>query len=124
MLIAGLTMIGSDVNKSWKDFYSTDGTNMDSNKESFSHTLFLAQGNQSLNGISDLKLKQPNSMVANPNWGPMAGSPLLGKTGLFSDAMLSSGFDNVDYIGAFKSDVDTDNWTKGWTNFDPQNTDY
>lgn len=121
---AQMTILGSDVNKSWKDFYSTDGTNMDEGKESFSHTFFLAQGNQYLNSITDLKLKQPNSMSANPNWGPTTGSPLTGKSGLFSDALLASGFDQVDYIGAFKSDSDTDNWMKGWTNFDPQNTDY
>ena len=42
----------------------------------------------------------------------------------FDDAMVSSGFEKVTYIGAFASDSDADNWTKGWANFDPQNTDY
>ncbi|GHU89725.1 hypothetical protein FACS1894155_07160 [Bacteroidia bacterium] len=125
LYFAQMTIIGSDVNKSWKDEYSTNGVDMTSGKESFSHTYFSAQtGNRYINLISDLKLKQPNSSLANPNWGPTSGSPLTGKTGLFDDTMLSSGFDKVDYIGAFKSDSDADNWTKGWTNFDPQNTDY
>lgn len=35
-------------------------------------------------------------------------------------AMLSDG--KGGYIGAFKDA--TDNWLKGWTNFDPQNTKY
>lgn len=124
LYFAGMTIPGSDVNKSWKDFYSTDGATMDESKESFSHTFFLAQENQYMDNIADLKLNQPNSMIANPNWGPTTDSPLTGKTGLFDDTMLSSGFDKVDYIGAFKSDADADNWMKGWTNFDPQNTDY
>jgi len=84
--------------------------------------------------IDELKLKQfqsktlpipatgfaPDSKTA--NWGPIAGSPLLGAAN-FSDPMLA-GFEQVTYIGAFKSDADEDNWTSGWTNFDPQNTDY
>lgn len=39
----------------------------------------------------------------------------------FNDALLSSGFETVEYIGAFGTD---DNWLDGWTNFDPNNTDY
>ena len=61
-------------------------------------------------------------MQDNPNWGPVSGSPLLGAAN-FNDSRLG-GFDKVTYIGAFASDSDTDNWLKGWTNFDPQNTDY
>ena len=38
----------------------------------------------------------------------------------FNDALLSSGFETVEYIGAFGTD---DNWLDGWTNFDPNNTD-
>ena len=34
---------------------------------------------------------------------------------------LSSGFEKVEYIGAFGTD---DNWLDSWTNFDPNNTDY
>ncbi|MDR2472718.1 MAG: hypothetical protein LBD53_04015, partial [Tannerella sp.] len=122
LYLAQVTIVGSDVNKSWKDLYSTDGTNMTQDKESFSHTWFKSQqGNEVLNTIAELKLKQPNSLAANPNWGPAAGSPLVGKSGLFADL---TGFEVVDYIGAFRSDADADNWTKGWTNFDPQNADY
>ncbi len=127
LYFAGMTVLGSDKNKSWKDAYSTDGVNEDTNKESFSATYFKAQtGNKYYENISALMLKQPNSLQANPNYGPMSGSPLTGKSSndLFANAKLSSGFDKVDYIGAFKSDSDADNWMKGWTNFDPQNTDY
>ena len=58
------------------------------------------------------------------NWGPAASSPLRGAAD-FTDVFLSdSFFTKVTYAGAFASDNDADNWTKGWTNFDPQNTDY
>ncbi|MDR3062206.1 MAG: hypothetical protein LBU57_08860 [Dysgonamonadaceae bacterium] len=123
---AGMTLTGCDANKKWLDQLSIDGgKTMNAGQQSFSHTYFTSSGldNQSYTSISDMKLKQPNSMAANPNWGPTSGSPLTSKTGLFTDPLLS-GFENVNYIGAFKSDSDADNWTKGWTNFDPQNTNY
>lgn len=123
---AQMTVVGSDVNKSWKDYYSVNGTNEDASKESFSHTFFLKQaGNKYYNTISELGLSQPSSMAASPNYGPKSSSPLLSHSGLFSDTKLSdSFFDQVTYIGAFKSDSDADNWMKGWTNFDPQNSKY
>ena len=49
-----------------------------------------------------------------------ADSPVL-TAASFNDALLSSGFETVEYIGAFGTD---DNWLDGWTNFDPNNTDY
>lgn len=123
VFFAQMGVVGSDVNNSLVDKYSTNGADM-TDAQSFSHTYFTAQtGNKVLANISDLKLKQPNSLSSNPNWGPSTGSPLLGAAA-FSDALLQSGFDKVDYVGAFKSDADADNWMKGWTNFDPQNTDY
>lgn len=123
---AGMTVVGSDVNKSWKDQYSTNGKDEDAGKKSFSHEFFLAQaGNKYFETITELGLNQPNSMAASPNYGPKSGSPLLGHSDLFGDAKLNdSFFDKVDYIGAFKSDSEADNWLKGWTNFDPQNTAY
>lgn len=123
VFFAQMGVVGSDKNESFVDKYSANGVDM-TDAQSYSHTFFVAQtGNRVLANISDLKLKQPNSLSANPNWGPSAGSPLL-DTASFSDPLLQSGFDKVDYVGAFKSDADADNWTKGWTNFDPQNTDY
>jgi hypothetical protein len=87
--------------------------------------------------IDELKLKDFQSKLLpltyengvaknNPeaNWGPTTGSPLLGAAD-FTDAFLNDPFfEQVTYAGAFASDSDADNWTKGWTNFDPQNTDY
>jgi hypothetical protein len=92
--------------------------------------------NKAFESIDDLKLKQlkskklpiptsgfaPDDLTA--NWGPLTGSPLLGAAD-FTDAFLNDPFfTKVTYIGAFASETDEDNWMKGWTNFDPQNTDY
>ncbi|MCC8147013.1 MAG: hypothetical protein LIO93_11400 [Bacteroidales bacterium] len=127
LYFAGMTVLGSDKNKSWKDAYSADGVEEDLTRESFSSAYFKMQpGNKYYYSISDLLLKQPNSLQANANYGPVLGSPLTGKNAneLFSNEKLSSWFDKVDYVGAFRSDSDGDNWLKGWTNFDPQNSDY
>lgn len=56
-----------------------------------------------------------NSLTTRPVVVPKAGSPLLG-----GGATLPAGFDATAYRGAFGA---TD-WTTGWANFDPQNTDY
>lgn len=112
LYFAGMDVIGSDANKSLAE-------------GEFSKGFFLKEENNNkyYDAIADLKLNQPNSLQANPNYGPSAGSPLLNAAS-FTDALLQSGFDKVNYAGAFKSDSDTDNWMKDWTNFDPQNADY
>ncbi len=116
---AGMGILGAD------DDSKTDG----SWKGEFSISYFNQESlnNKNFTDISALMLKQPKSITSSgaiatdANWGPVAGSPLL--TGAnFDDAMLSSGFEKVTYVGAFASD--TDNWIESWTNFDPQNTDY
>lgn len=56
-----------------------------------------------------------NAAIGKPGLLPSAGSLLL-STG----AALPDGMEKNTYIGAFS----TNDWTSGWTNFDPQNTDY
>ncbi|SHF92163.1 hypothetical protein SAMN05444362_11233 [Dysgonomonas macrotermitis] len=126
LYFAGMTILGSDINKNYLDQLSTDGkTISDAGKPSFSSTFFrlTANNNKVYDNISDLKLKQPNSLIASPSYAPSADSPLLGAAA-FTDAALQSGFDKVSYVGAFASDAAADNWLAGWTNFDPQNTTY
>jgi hypothetical protein len=55
------------------------------------------------------------------NYGPKSGSPLINAA-----FTVPSGFDTAGngYAGAFKSDSNTDNWLRGWANFDPQNANY
>ena len=56
-----------------------------------------------------------NSLTTRPVLVPKAGSPLLS-----GGVILPAGFEATAYRGAFGA---TD-WTSGWANFDPQNTDY
>ncbi|MBP7272398.1 MAG: hypothetical protein KA974_01065 [Saprospiraceae bacterium] len=72
-------------------------------------------GNITNLSISDLNLDGSYNHYTSPKFMPSSNSPLLniGKT-------LPNGFVATSYAGAF----DTTDWTLGWANFDPQNTDY
>lgn len=78
-----------------------------------------------LTHIADLKLQgNPQSLTA-PNAIPQSSS--VAATGaVWSHAKVSgSYFDKVAYRGAFApTESAANNWTTGWTNFDPQNTIY
>ena len=125
------TILGSDRNKTWQDTYSNDGTAWTTlGTKSFSHTYVLKSGlnNVITASIDDLKLNNPKSTAdgsftyySGANYGPKTGSPLIN-----SAFAVPAGFDAAGngYAGAFKSDSDADNWLKGWTNFNPQNTAY
>ncbi|OJV19738.1 MAG: hypothetical protein BGO21_22000 [Dyadobacter sp. 50-39] len=66
--------------------------------------------------IATLKLDAAyNTLGTGLKFLPQTGSPLL--TG---GVTLPTGFEANTYIGAFG----TTDWTAGWTNFDPQNTEY
>lgn len=66
--------------------------------------------------LDDIKLTSP-LYSTNPNFLPAAGSPALSGADFTG---LPSFFTTVAYRGAFGAD----NWTAGWTNWDPQNTVY
>jgi hypothetical protein len=73
-------------------------------------------GNQTFATVADLKITG--------SYFPASDSPLA--TGaVWTNAKVSSGFEKVSYRGAFAPTENTSsNWTKGWANFDPQNTVY
>ena len=54
--------------------------------------------------------------LSSPSFLPESGSSLLSG----ADFSGLTGFETVDFIGAFG----TEDWTAGWCNFDPQNTEY
>ena len=117
-------LTGSDVNKSFEDGFCDNGdkNSIDKSKESFSSTYFKSiASNKYFDAIADLKLSQPNSLQANPNYGPLSDSPLRGAAS-FTDPLVANGFDEVTYIGAFADE--NDGWMSGWTEFDPQNKAY
>lgn len=116
--IAACDIVGSDFNKVYKDslvtgFDENGKAVIDNTQPSFSSTWFRAQtGNEVVDDIT--------GWFASGSFIPAAGSPLLSGAD-FSDALVSSGFEEVDYIGAFS---EGDDWAEGWTNFDPENADY
>lgn len=60
--------------------------------------------------------------LATPNFLPPTGSSLLVATGATTGGKLADPFFTAaPYRGAFNG---TENWTAGWCNFDPQNTNY
>ena len=94
-------------------------TIIDAGQESYSSSFFKAQkGNKVLADMNELNFKDGRGIGV--NYMPNANSPVL-TAASFDNALLDNGFDKVDYIGAFGIN---DNWLDGWTNFDPNNTDY
>jgi hypothetical protein len=83
-----------------------------------------ALGNRLYAAISDLKLSGNPLNLTSPLAFPQSDSPLAsGAT--WTNSKVASGFEQVSYIGAFAPTATADNcWASGWTNFDPQNTDY
>lgn len=114
---AGMDVTGSDANKVYEDVLVT-GYNknskpeFDKSRKSFSSTWFMEQpGNKVVKEISELGM-EPNGYMPKP------GSALL-TAALFKG--LDAWFSPVSYIGAFSAG---DHWLDGWTNFNPENTDY
>ena len=113
--IVDADILGSDMNKQYKDSCALDyaeKTFDPSKPYSFSHEFFLAQSGNRQATAAEALLNLSNYM-------PQSGSPLLNAAAFTASAL--NGFEPVAYVGAFDG---TNDWTKGWTNFDPQNTDY
>jgi hypothetical protein len=81
--------------------------------------LDASRGNE-IKATNDLlMITSPFNLTA-PNFLPTAGSPLLSGAAFTNTRLSDSFFTVVTYRGAFG----TTDWTSGWCNFDPQNTDY
>ena len=119
IIMANSDIIGSDANKCYEDKeydFSAKAVKAEST-QSFSHTFFLSEtSNKYLANKTSLLLADGKN-VGVP-FMPQNGSPLFGAQ---SFAGLDSWFTTVSYIGAFDAN---DTWLDGWTNFDPQNTQY
>ena len=83
-----------------------------------------AAGNRAYVTTDELKLSGKLSNLSNPAVIPLpAGPPATGAT--WDNPKVATGFEKVNYVGAFAPiETPADNWTVGWTNFDPQNTEY
>lgn len=118
---ANMGILGSDANKLYRDklvtgYDSNKKPIVDENQESFSSSFFKKEGNKNaIKTLDELKLTKASVAGITANYLPAADSPLLGA----GDPALPG---SSSYIGAFNGPQD--NWIEGWTNFDPQNTDY
>ncbi|MDR0505503.1 MAG: hypothetical protein LBH32_01620 [Dysgonamonadaceae bacterium] len=107
----------------WSNGFQIDTVN--ANADAFVKSYFerSGSGNKTFATLSELKLgSNPLNLTASDIF-PQAGSPLA--TGAVWTGKVASGFDKVNYLGAFApSETKENNWMSGWTNFDPQNTVY
>lgn len=122
--LADVELTGSDANKLYEDVLVTG---YDANKKpikdatqcSFSTSFFQSQKGNRVATLAELALTGKGSQTGLLfNYLPATGSPLLTAASFVG---ASNFFDAVPYIGAFAPGND---WAKGWTNFDPNNTDY
>lgn len=118
---ADMDITGSDANKLYEDVLVTgyDANKKpikDTTKPSFSSTFFKAQTGNRTDDLTNWQLGGITGLEVGIL--PAATSPLL--QAAFFDGVTASQLDKVNFIGAFGSE----NWTSGWTNFDPQNANY
>lgn len=105
IIFAGMDAVGTDANKVYDDYLIDLATGKeDRNSKSFSHTFFRSFASNKVMTEAELNLCDPAKV--GQNYCP--------------SVMISDG--KGGYIGAFKDA--SDNWLSGWTNFDPQNTQY
>ena len=107
--------------KNFQDAQNSDPVINPNDAGTFANTYFTAaaNGNRIIANIAGLGLSGNPLTLTALNAFPQSGSPLL------TGATTLSGFDAANYIGAFgPSETAANNWATGWTNFDPQNTDY
>jgi hypothetical protein len=100
------------------------GKNLTTNVESFDVVSWFktsSYSNQEFETSAEVKLTDPFNQSA-PNATPMSDSPAASGAN-FDNPRLNAGFfEPVEFIGAF--DPSGARWDEGWTNYDPQNTDY
>ncbi len=120
IVLAGMDIAGSDFNKVYKDeLYDYTTKQTDPTQKSFTSTFFLLQpnGNQLIDKWTALAWQGVSSVIA-------ASTHFANVlTGSFDELQGNSWLDkNATYVGAFRNAAD--DWTNGWTNFDPVNAAY
>lgn len=82
-----------------------------------------AQYNNRIYGsATEIGLVDPFNL-ANPRPCPVSGSPLIGTADFTNPRLQDPFFTVVNWVGAFGPEC-PQRWDLGWTNYDPQNTDY
>ena len=83
---------------------------------------FTSYGNTLLTEPNDVLLKSPFNQTS-PVLIPQSGSPLLGAASFTGSLISDPFFTPVTYRGAFSSNG-TERWDIGWSNYDPNGTNY
>lgn len=119
---ADMAVTGSDANGRFTDdlYSASEKKVIDATKPSYSNTFFnLATNGNLTTSLADLLLSGRALFSGlDADIIPAAGSPLLSAATRFEG--LPAFFDRVNFTGAFG----TENWLEGWTNFNPNETDY
>ena len=80
--------------------------------------------NKVIENGADVKITDPFNLES-PNFQPQSGSPVFNASYWYKEnepvSIDNSFFEKVTYVGAFDG---YDNWTEGWTNWTPVDTDY
>jgi hypothetical protein len=80
--------------------------------------------NKVIENGADVKIMDPFNLES-PNFQPQSGSPVFNASYWYKEnepvSIDNSFFEKVSYVGAFDG---YDNWTEGWTNWTPVDTDY
>ena len=84
--------------------------------------LSASNNNSILPTVGDLKLIDPFNL-SNPNPIPYSDSPVLNRADFTNPRLRDPFFVPVNWVGAFGPNQ-SERWDLGWTNYDPQNTDY
>jgi hypothetical protein len=96
------------------------GSVSDDQASAFFTTAAFSNQIVALADLATLKLNAKSFDLTAPAFTVGTDSPLL-KNAVWTDKGADSFFTKVEYRGAFNA---TDNWVNGWTNFNPQNTNY
>ena len=123
--LADCDLVGSDMNKQYKDSLALDykaKTFDPTAAHSFSTTWFLAQNGNRTADLASL-------LMSSTSYIPSASSPVLTAADFTAPALKA--MEQVPFLGAFDAPASVTSassasasWLSGWTNFDPQNTDY
>lgn len=113
---ANVLQIENTILSGMTTMYKTDATSLQNTETWFTE----ASRNNEIKASNDLlQITNPFNLTS-PDFLPLSGSPVLTGASFSNPRLADAFFTQVPYRGAFG----TINWTAGWCNFDPQNTDY
>ncbi|WP_266368982.1 IPT/TIG domain-containing protein [Tellurirhabdus rosea] len=115
--LRGITMANVGISGSTTSI-PVRGAGAITNEQALAYFSEAARNNNVVTDAATLLLPAATFNLTTPTLLPGTGSPLL------QGAVTSTKLDAFFTTGAFRGAFGATNWAQGWTNFDPQNTDY